>query len=56
MRHIKESEFSNFTIVGHGWSATLGSLADALKHYKLMPKATLYGNKPDGTQAIIDMK
>ena len=55
MRKINENDYVNFTIAGNGWSCTVASFAGALKQYNDVGRGcTLYGNKPDGTRAIID--
>lgn len=55
MRKIKEEEFTTFTIKGQGWSITLHSFKRAQSEWRgLQEKATLIGNKQDGTQVIID--
>lgn len=55
MRKINENDYVNFTIAGNGWSCTVASFAGALKQYHDVGRGcTLYGNKPDGTRAIID--
>lgn len=56
MRKINEKEFANFSIVGGGWSFTVYKFSDALNQWKDVVSGTLYGNKPDGTRAIIDSK
>lgn len=55
MRKINEEEFISFTIQ-NGWSLTVYTLKKALKQYDELTTGTLYGNRPDGTRAIIDSK
>jgi len=55
MRKIDEKEFVSYT-VSNGWSLTVFTLKDALKHFNDLSAGTLYGNKPDGTRAILDSK
>lgn len=55
MRKIDEKDFVSYT-VSNGWSLTVFALKDALKQFNDLPAGTLYGNKPDGTRAIIDSK
>ena len=57
MRRINENEFVNYTIVANGWSLTLGQASKAKREYDgLTCSATLYGNKPDGTQIMLENK
>ena len=56
MRTIKEKDYVSYTIVGSGWSFTVNTLKTALYEWANMKFGTLYGNKPDGTQAILDTK
>lgn len=58
MRKINENDYVDFTIVGPGWSLTVSTFKKALGEWAniRMPGCTLYGNKPNGTRAIIDSK
>ena len=58
MRKINENDYVDFTIAGPGWSLTVSTFKKALGEWKDIQRAgcTLYGNKPDGTRAIIDSK
>lgn len=56
MRKINEKDYVSFTIVGSGWSFTVYTWEKAKSEWAGMKFGTLYGNKPDGTQAIIDNK
>ena len=56
MRKINEKDYVNFTIAASGWSFTVHKLADAMHTWAGMKFGTFYGNKPDGTRAIIDSK
>lgn len=56
MRKINENNYVNFTIEGSGWSFTVHKLPDALREWAGMKYGTLYGNKHDGTRAILDSK
>ena len=58
MRKINENNYVDFTITGPGWSLTVTTFKKAVGVWKDMTRAgcTLYGNKPDGTRAIIDSK
>lgn len=56
MRKINENDYVNYTIAGSGWSFTVHKLADAMREWSGMKFGTFYGNKPDGTRAIIDTK
>jgi len=55
MRKIKESEFVSYTI-NAGWNLTVHTLKSALKEFNNIPSGVLYGNKADGTRAILDSK
>lgn len=55
MRKINESDFISYTI-SRGWNLTVFDFKAALKEFNNISSGTLYGNKPDGTQAIIDQK
>lgn len=58
MRKINENDYVDFTIAGPGWSLTVSTLKKALNKWDDIQRSgcTLYGNKPDGTRAIIDSK
>lgn len=56
MRKINENDFVDYTIVGNGWSLTVNTFNKALREWNNLQSGTLYGNKPDGTRAIIDEK
>lgn len=58
MRKINEDDYVNFTIAGNGWTLTVSAFTNALREWKNLAGSgcTLYGNKPDGTRAIIDSK
>lgn len=56
MRKIDENKYVNYTIAGDGWSYTIHQLPDALREWKGMRYGTFYGNKPDGSRAILDTK
>lgn len=56
MRHIDETQFVDYT-VDCGFTATYNSLKDAIKLFNDREgRCILYGNKSDGTQAILDQK
>ncbi len=56
MRKINENDYVDFTIAGPGWSLTISTFKKALGEWNSItrPGCILYGNKPDGTRAIID--
>ena len=56
MRKIDETKYQSFCISFNGCNVTLFSLKRAINQYKDIEHATLYGNKPDGTRAILDQK
>lgn len=58
MRKINENDFDSYTIVGHGWTLTVVALNKAVREWNNLNGAgyTMYGNKPDGTRAIIETK
>ena len=56
MRKINENDYVNFTISGNGWNLTVSTFNKALREYNNLTSGTLYGNKPNGTRAIIDSK
>lgn len=56
MRKINENDYVSYTIVGFGWSFTVNTWQKAKAEWHNMKFGTLYGNKADGTQAIIDNK
>ena len=55
MRKINEKDYVSFTI-SKGWNLTVHEWTTALKEWNNVTSGTLYGNKPDGTKAIIDTK
>lgn len=55
MRKINEKDYVSFTI-SKGWNFTVHEWKTALKEWNNVASGTLYGNKPDGTRAIIDTK
>ena len=55
MRKINEYEYDSFTI-SNGWNLTLYSWQKALREWNNMNAGILYGNKKDGSRAIIDSK
>ena len=58
MRKINENDYVNFTIAGPGWSLTVSTFRKALGEWNNITGSgyTLYGNRPNGTRAIIDSK
>ncbi len=58
MRKINEDDYVNFTIAGNGWTLTVSAFKGALREWKNLAGSgcTLYGNRPNGTRAIIDSK
>ena len=58
MRKINENNYISFTIhiKKNGCNITLNTLKSALKEWKNIGAGTLFGNKQDGTRAIIDSK
>lgn len=56
MRKINENDYVSFTIVGCGWQFNVYSWQKAKAEWHNMKYGTLYGNKADGTRAIIDAK
>lgn len=55
MRKINENDYVSFTI-SKGWNLTVYEWKTALKEWNNLTSETLYGNKPDGTRAILDTK
>ena len=55
MRKINEKDYVSFTI-SKGWNLTVNEWKTALKEWNNLTSGTLYGNKHDGTRAIIDSK
>ena len=56
MKHIDETKFENYT-VECGFTITYNSLKEAIKLFNDREgRCVLYGNKPDGTRAILDQK
>ena len=56
MRKINENDYVNFTIAGNGWTVTVQKWDKARAEWANMNFGTLYGNRHDGTRAIIDSK
>lgn len=56
MRKINENDFVDYTISGNGWNCTFPTLTKAMGQWKDITAGTLYGNKPDGSRAILDTK
>lgn len=54
MRKINEKDYVSFTISGNGWNVTVNEWKTALREWNNVKAGTLYGNKPDGSRAIID--
>lgn len=55
MRRINEKDFVSFTI-SCSFNVTFFKLETAMKEWVQIQHGTLYGNKPDGTRAILDSK
>ena len=58
MRKINENDYVDFTISGPGWSLTVSTFKKALREWNNIAGSgcTLYGNRHNGTRAIIDSK
>lgn len=56
MRKINEKDYKDFTIAGNGWTCTITKFKTAVYEFSQMTAGTLYGNKKDGTRAILDSK
>ena len=56
MRKINENDYVDFTIAGNGWTLTVSTFKNALREWNHIAGGTLYGNRPNGTHAIIDSK
>lgn len=56
MRKINENDYVDFTISGNGWNLTVSTFNKALREWNNLTAGTLYGNRPNGTRAIIDSK
>ena len=58
MRKINESDFVNYTIDANGWTLTVNTFQNAVNEWKGLNRSgcNLYGNKADGSRAIIDTK
>lgn len=56
MRKINENDYVNFTIAANGWTLTVYTFKNALREWNNLTSGTLYGNRPNGTRAIIDSK
>lgn len=55
MRKINENDYVSFTISA-GWNCTLFDFKAAKREFDNLKTGTLYGNKADGSRAIIDSK
>lgn len=57
MRKINENDYVNYTIAGNGWSLTVSTFKNAMREWDKVGKGcVLYGNKPSGNRAMIDLK
>lgn len=58
MRKINENDYVDYTIYieRNGCYVTFNTLKNALREWGGIDAGTLYGNKPNGTRAIIDSK
>lgn len=57
MRYVDENQFSSYTISRNGSNVTFCQLATVLPVWRSFGSGSvLYGNKPDGTRAILDSK
>lgn len=58
MRKINENDYVDFTISATGWTLTVSTFKTALREWNNIAGfgCTLYGNKSNGTRAIIDSK
>lgn len=58
MRKINENDYVDFTIAANGWTLTVSIFKNALREWNNIAGSgcTLYGNRPNGTRAIIDSK
>ena len=56
MKKVNPNDFESYTIVGSGWSFTVHNWDKAKGEWAQMRFGTLYGNKPDGKQVVIDNK
>lgn len=56
MRKINENDYVDFTIAGKGWTLTVSTFKTALREWQNITDSgcVLYGNKHNGTRAIID--
>lgn len=56
MRKINENDYVSYTIAGNGWSLTVSTFKNAMREWNgiVTPGSFLYGNKKDGTRAILD--
>ena len=57
MKKFDPTQFESYTIAGNGWNYNIDNKDIALKEWKtIQVSATLYGNRPNGTRAILDTK
>ncbi len=58
MRKINENNYLDYTIAGDHWSLTISTFINALREWNniTLTGCTFYGNKHNGTRAIIDTK
>lgn len=56
MRKINEKDYVDFTISGNGWNLTVSTFNKAMREWNNLTSGTLYGNRSNGTRAIIDSK
>ncbi len=57
MRKINEKDYVDFTIAANGWTLTVSTFKNALREWNNAGSGcTLYGNRHNGTRAIIDSK
>lgn len=58
MRKINENDYVDFMIAANGWTLTVSTFKNALREWNNIAGSgcTLYGNRPNGTRAIIDSK
>lgn len=57
MKKFNPTQFESYTIAGNGWNYNIDNKDNALKEWKkIQTSATLYGNRPNGTRAILDTK
>lgn len=56
MKRFDPNNFVDYTISGNGWNVTFSSALKALSEWKHIDKGTLYGNRYDGTRAVLDSR